>query len=151
MREHGMTDAAKSDVGEMGEHVGHDQQKSAAIATDKNEEFENTSNGFSKELGFNVNGDVEKGDLTDSEPSTSPIHDSAAGETKTEPADATSSVQDPNIVDWEPSADKDPANPLNWSEKLKWGNIGILAMLSLLTYVATSRCFATKESSLNIH
>ena len=32
--------------------------------------------------------------------------------------------KDPNVVDWEP---EDPENPMNWPEKEKWLNIGILS------------------------
>lgn len=43
---------------------------------------------------------------------------------------------DPNIVDWD--GPDDPANPLNWSAKLKWGNIAILSIITLLTPLASS-------------
>lgn len=53
--------------------------------------------------------------------------------------DQTSAItteQDPNIVDWD--GPDDPANPLNWSPSLKWGNIAILSLVTLLTPLASS-------------
>lgn len=40
---------------------------------------------------------------------------------------------DPNIVWWDEPADQDPKNPMNWSEKKKWSNIGVLAICTLIT------------------
>lgn len=40
---------------------------------------------------------------------------------------------DPNIVDWD--GPDDPKNPVNWSERFKWGNIAVLASITFLTYV----------------
>lgn len=39
---------------------------------------------------------------------------------------------DPYIVDWD--GPDDPQNPRNWSEKLKWGNIAVIASITFLTY-----------------
>lgn len=44
------------------------------------------------------------------------------------PAD---SDQDPNIVTWD--GPNDPANPMNWSEALKWGNIAVIAAITFIT------------------
>lgn len=41
--------------------------------------------------------------------------------------------QDPNLVDWD--GPDDPENPLNWPARKKWTLIGILAMVTLVTYV----------------
>ena len=38
---------------------------------------------------------------------------------------------DPNIVDWD--GPDDPKNPINWSEKLKWANITVIASVTFLT------------------
>ena len=38
---------------------------------------------------------------------------------------------DPNIVDWD--GPDDPKNPINWSEKLKWANIAVIASVTFLT------------------
>jgi len=38
---------------------------------------------------------------------------------------------DPNIVDWD--GKDDPQNPINWSEKLKWGNVAVIASITFLT------------------
>lgn len=40
---------------------------------------------------------------------------------------------DPNEVWWD--GPDDPANPLNWTSKRKWGNIAILSLVTLITYV----------------
>lgn len=39
--------------------------------------------------------------------------------------------RDPDIVDWD--GPDDPENPLNWPAGRKWGLIGILAMVTLVT------------------
>ena len=41
---------------------------------------------------------------------------------------------DPNIVDWD--GPDDPANPINWSEKLKWGNVAVISSITFLTYIS---------------
>lgn len=43
---------------------------------------------------------------------------------------------DPNVVFWD--GPDDPANPLNWSPGLKWGNIAVLSAMTLLTPLASS-------------
>lgn len=42
----------------------------------------------------------------------------------------------PNIVDWD--GPDDPANPLNWSAKKKWGIIGSIGVVTLITPLASS-------------
>ena len=37
----------------------------------------------------------------------------------------------PNIVDWD--GPDDPKNPMNWSEKLKWANVFVIASITFLT------------------
>lgn len=54
---------------------------------------------------------------------------------KAEPT-TTTTEKDPNIVDWD--SDDDPANPMNWSKGLKWGNIACLSALTFLTPLASS-------------
>lgn len=44
--------------------------------------------------------------------------------------------RDPNIVDWD--GPDDPENPLNWPASRKWGLIAILAMVTLVTPLASS-------------
>ncbi|KAI9710403.1 MAG: hypothetical protein M1812_007439 [Candelaria pacifica] len=46
------------------------------------------------------------------------------------------SARDPNIVDWD--GPDDPANPLNWSNKLKWGNIAVISAITFITPLASS-------------
>ena len=41
--------------------------------------------------------------------------------------------RDPDVVDWD--GPDDPENPLNWPARKKWTLIGILAMVTLVTYV----------------
>ena len=50
--------------------------------------------------------------------------------------EATATEQDPNLVDWD--GPDDPANPINWSPKLKWLNITVLSTITLLTPLASS-------------
>ena len=38
---------------------------------------------------------------------------------------------DPNIVDWE--GPDDPKNPVNWSERLKWANVAVIASITFIT------------------
>ena len=49
---------------------------------------------------------------------------------KKEPETGKTEV-DPNIVDWD--GPDDPKNPINWSEKLKWANIAVIASVTFLT------------------
>jgi hypothetical protein len=44
--------------------------------------------------------------------------------------------QNPNIVDWD--GPNDPANPQNWAPRKKWGIIGALAAITLITPLASS-------------
>lgn len=48
-------------------------------------------------------------------------------------SECTKQGQDENTVWWD--GDDDPANPMNWSEKKKWANIAVMAMITFLTYV----------------
>ncbi|KAK3072520.1 hypothetical protein LTR53_006656 [Teratosphaeriaceae sp. CCFEE 6253] len=43
---------------------------------------------------------------------------------------------DPNIVDWD--GPDDPENPLNFTNGVKWGNITVLSLLTLMTPLASS-------------
>ena len=36
------------------------------------------------------------------------------------------------VVDWNPSAGSDPANPMNWSPTKKWSNILTISTISFL-------------------
>lgn len=42
--------------------------------------------------------------------------------------------RDPNIVDWD--GPDDPQNPQNWPMKKRWGNVAVLSLLTILTYVS---------------
>ena len=43
-------------------------------------------------------------------------------------------VLNPNIVDWD--GPDDPKNPVNWSERLKWANVAVIATITFLTQVS---------------
>ena len=45
---------------------------------------------------------------------------------------------DQNVVWWDEPEDQDQANPLNWPEAIKWGNIAILSFNTLITPLASS-------------
>lgn len=47
--------------------------------------------------------------------------------------ETTKPEADPNIVDWD--GPDDPQNPVNWSEKLKWANVAVIASITFLTQV----------------
>jgi hypothetical protein len=49
----------------------------------------------------------------------------------------TGNSHDRYSVWWNEPEDKDPENPLNWPNGRKWGIIGILSLLTFLTYVQT--------------
>lgn len=94
--------------------------------------------------------DLEKGEASSS-------HSSVSREPevlKEQPAATTTAIEptDPNIVFWD--GPDDPANPQNWSNKLKWTNIGILSIITLITPLASSmfapgvpECMAEFKSS----
>ena len=51
------------------------------------------------------------------------------------PATDTTS-HDPNVVDWESA--EDPKRPINWTKKQKWFNMGVIAVITFLTPLASS-------------
>jgi hypothetical protein len=53
------------------------------------------------------------------------------------PAVDENSLKDPNIVDWE--SQDDPENPLNWPLSKKITAIGIVSLITLLSYVYLSK------------
>lgn len=57
--------------------------------------------------------------------------DEAAGGPATMDRLRSARSNDPNAVDWD--GPDDPANPMNWSEKKKWANIGAISVMTLLT------------------
>lgn len=71
--------------------------------------------------------DLEKGD-----------HPSAAASEAPTEVGEMPEPKDPNTVWWDEPADKDPANPMNWSAKKKWGNIFILSTITFVTPLASS-------------
>ncbi|KAF2239141.1 rade putative MSF transporter [Viridothelium virens] len=85
-----------------------------------------------RHLGHTV--DVEKGQTFDSSASEEPPEENVSPLRK----EGDANTQDKNIVWWEEPADQDPANPLNWSAKKKWGNIAILSGITLVTPLASS-------------
>ncbi len=85
------------------------------IHTSANEQTSPTSAELDKEV------DLEAGNRRSSSSS------------KTEVKAAEQAVSDPNIVNWDGS--DDPQNPMNWSAKLKWGNVAVIASITFLTWV----------------
>ena len=81
-----------------------------------------------------MSSDLEKGnplpvsdldDATIAAEDTGPEEDAVV--TKTE----TAEQDDPNIVFWD--GPDDPENPMNWPERKKWINIGVLSFLTVIT------------------
>ncbi|KAK5000281.1 hypothetical protein LTR28_013114, partial [Elasticomyces elasticus] len=85
-----------------------------------------------------VPGDAHR-DLEKCEPKSSSLSSVTDG-TADEPAVTTTptELQDPFVVWWDEPASSDPSNPMNWSTTLKFGNIGILSFLTLVTPLASS-------------
>jgi hypothetical protein len=48
----------------------------------------------------------------------------------------TPDTTDNYSVWWTEPEDRDPDNPLNWSNAQKWSIIGVLSLLTFLTYVS---------------
>jgi hypothetical protein len=61
---------------------------------------------------------------------------------------STEQDENPNVVDWD--GPDDPQNPINFPESIKWGNIGVLSVLSTLTPLASSM-FAPSVPQLMEH
>jgi len=51
-------------------------------------------------------------------------------------APSTAQEENPNVVFWD--GPDDPENPVNFSDRVKWGNIAVLSILSTLTPLASS-------------
>ena len=49
---------------------------------------------------------------------------------------------DPNIVDWNVD---DPNKAVNWSNKMKWGNIAVLSVITFITYGSLSHLTHTLQ------
>jgi len=72
-----------------------------------------------------------------SEPSSTQEIASVEDPEKAQPAAASAAQEeDPNVVFWD--GPDDPHNPANFSNSVKWGNIGLLSVLSTLTPLASS-------------
>lgn len=55
----------------------------------------------------------------------------SSSSSKTEMEAAEQTVSDPNNVNWD--GPDDPENPMNWSAKLKWGNVAVISSITFLT------------------
>ena len=55
---------------------------------------------------------------------------------KAAPVTSSTATNDPNIVDWD--GPDDPANPMNWSSTVKWTNIVILSLITLIVPLGSS-------------
>ena len=117
--------SAKSDnslrtAGAQHDPLPADAAKKQAIASKEINGYSNESSDSEKKISDSLKEkDLESGDY-----STSNVDKNAAEEQPAEPVD-------PNIVDWD--GPNDPENPLNWSEKKKWGTIAVLASITFLT------------------
>lgn len=83
----------------------------------------------------NIDEDKESGHSS----RTSSIQQRAGDEEKQQdnPTGSTDqSITDPNIIDWD--GPNDPENPMNWTEKKKWTNIGLMSFITLVTPLASS-------------
>ncbi|KAK7728186.1 hypothetical protein SLS57_002656 [Botryosphaeria dothidea] len=83
----------------------------------------------------NIDEDKESGHSS----RTSSIQQRAGDEEKQQdnPTGSTDqSITDPNIIDWDGL--NDPENPMNWTEKKKWTNIGLMSFITLVTPLASS-------------
>ena len=54
-----------------------------------------------------------------------------SGDSEKQKTGANQIEVDPNVVDWE--GPDDPQNPINWSERLKWANVAIIASITFIT------------------
>jgi hypothetical protein len=83
-------------------------------------------------------------DLSPRDSSSRDISDLEAGPTD----EKHLSKSDVNQVNWE--TDDDSANPLNWGPSRKWGNLGVISIMSLATYIPTTPlifCFKSQSES----
>ena len=84
----------------------------------------------------NSDHDAEKADERSSNSSAADNRDIEKAEPIATATEENQEVQDPNIVFWD--GPDDPANPQNWSPGLKWGNVAVLSIITLLTPLASS-------------
>lgn len=71
--------------------------------------------------------DVEKGSDVEAGIAQTANSPQAAAEVRGEHA------ENANIVSWDGPAD--PANPMNWSAKIKWSHIAVVSSITLVTFV----------------
>ncbi|EME39510.1 hypothetical protein DOTSEDRAFT_139366 [Dothistroma septosporum NZE10] len=64
------------------------------------------------------------------------IHNGKIVAGKARPTINTEEEPDPNSIFWD--SDDDPANPLNWSNGPKWGNVAVLSTMTFLSPLASS-------------
>lgn len=114
---------------------GHDADITSSqtvLRREQRQDHGKQSNGIGKEV------DVGKQDAIDSSEVSSIKEDAVINDLEKRKPVASSNEEeaDPNIVSWD--GPDDPANPVNFSASLKWGNIAVLSMFSTLTPLASS-------------
>lgn len=104
------------------EHPRHDDTSSSTFATSVSEK--------ERQLDLNrPDPDVERGI-----PKIDPTED--IDEKLSHVTPVRTVEHDPNVVDWD--SPTDPAKALNWTNKQKWTNIGIISLITFLTPLASS-------------
>ncbi|KAK3075697.1 hypothetical protein LTR53_000739 [Teratosphaeriaceae sp. CCFEE 6253] len=106
---------------------GHDADIPSNAGVETEKEFAARNKEYSPEL---------DNDKEPSSPSSinEPVSDLEKGQPTTT-AEEQEAI-DPNIVDWD--GPDDPENPLNFTNGVKWGNITVLSLLTLMTPLASS-------------
>ncbi|KAF2751627.1 MFS general substrate transporter [Sporormia fimetaria CBS 119925] len=121
--------ATRSEIIELAVAEGHDADIPSNAGSIRDI---STSPSKTKLSSMDLERDIEKGleeDIEKGNPlsSTSSIHNSE---------DTTPNDDDPNIVTWD--SPTDPQNPMNWSEKKKWGTVTVVSCITFLTPLASS-------------
>ncbi|KAI9751778.1 MAG: hypothetical protein M1835_001169 [Candelina submexicana] len=120
--EEGERDANPSDVVDMPSHK--DPSGNQHVASHRAHNTASRHSEESSDLKV-TNIDVEKAVVGPSPSSSNTVIDGTEQPTR-----------DPNIVDWDGL--NDAANPLNWSNGLKWGNIAVISAITFITPLASS-------------
>jgi len=80
------------------------------------------------ETHYHADGDIEKGAMQHDTLEKGALISEKSASSQSLP----SAASDPNIVDWD--GPEDPSNPMNWSQKRKWGLIAVLSAITFVTY-----------------
>jgi len=77
--------------------------------------------------------DVEKGGARTNSSYSQQQDEATLDPVEVKEAAGENGERDPNEVWWD--GPDDPENPQNWADKKKWGNVAVLAIVTLITYV----------------